>query len=195
MSRVVLDMSMSLDGFVAAAGVTPEEGLGRGGERLHQWVFAGDGRSHAVLEDGVAGLGAMITGRRTYDLSLRWWGPDGPTGPARIPLFVVTHAAPPDPPADSVYRYVTDGVESAHRQAVAAAGDKVVGVSGTDVARQLVKAGLVDEIVVHVVPVLFGSGDRFYDDLDGHVELEVIEVIPAPAATHMRYRVLGPPQK
>jgi len=95
---------------------------------------------------------------------------------------------------DGVYRFVTDGVESAHRQAVALAGDGVVGVSGSDVARQLVMAGLVDEISVHVVPVLFGSGTRLHDDLGGHVGLEVVEVVPAPSVTHIRYRALDPIQ-
>lgn len=190
MGRVIYDMSTSVDGFVSAAGATAEEPLGPGGERLHEWAFGADEISSRLLADGVAGLGAMITGRRTYDQSIRFWGPNGPTGEARLPLFVVTHNPPADPPRDGVYRFVTDGVESACKQAVATAGDRDVGVSGTDVGRQLLRAGLVDEVVVHVAPVLFGSGDRFFDDDGGHVELEVAEVVPAPAATHIRYRVV-----
>jgi dihydrofolate reductase len=191
MGKVVYDMSTSLDGFVSAANPTAEEPLGAGGERLHEWAFGDDDVSRRLLADGVAGLGAVITGRRTYDQSIPFWGPNGPTGQARLPLFVVTHSAPASSPESGVYRFVTDGVEGALKQAVAAAGDKSVGVMGTDVARQLLRAGLIDEIVVHVVPVLFGSGDRFFDDEGGHVELEVVEVVPAPSATHLRYRVVG----
>ncbi|OLT00981.1 deaminase [Pseudonocardia sp. CNS-004] len=192
MGRVVYDMSTSLDGFVSAAGATAEEPLGIGGERLHAWAFAGDEVDRKVLGDGVGSLGAVVTGRRTYDQSLPFWGPNGPTGEARLPLFVVTHSAPASSPEDGVYRFVTDGPERALAEAVTAAGDKGVGVMGTDVARQLVRAGLVDEIVVHVVPVLFGSGDRFFDDDGQHVELEVLEVVPTAAATHIRHRVIGP---
>jgi dihydrofolate reductase len=191
MTKVVYDMSTSLDGFVSAAGPTAEEPLGVGGERLHEWAFGGDEVSSRILADGVAGLGAVITGRRTYDQSIPFWGQNGPTGEARLPLFVVTHSAPASSPEGGVYRFVTDGPESALTQAAAAAGDAGVGVMGTDVARQLLRAGLIDEIVVHVTPVLFGSGDRFFDDDGGHVELEIVEVVPAPAATHLRYRVVG----
>ena len=192
MGRVIYDMSTSADGFVSAAGATAEEPLGRGGERLHTWAFGGDEVSSRLLADGVAGLGAVITGRRTYDQSIPFWGANGPTGEARLPLFVVTHNPPADAPENSVYRFVTDGPESACTQAMAAAGDKGVGVMGTDVARQLLRAGLVNEIVTHVAPVLFGAGDRFFADDGGHIELEVVEVVPAPSATHIRYRIAGP---
>jgi dihydrofolate reductase len=191
MGRVVYDMSTSADGFVSAAGSTAEEPMGIGGERLHEWAFGGDEISSRLVADGVAGLGAMITGRRTYDQSIPFWGPNGPTGEARVPLFVVTHTPPADPPENGVYRFVTDGVESACKQAVATAGDKDVAISGTDVARQLLRAGLVDEIVMHVAPVLFGAGDRFFADDGGHVGLEVVEIVQAPSATHIRYRVVG----
>jgi dihydrofolate reductase len=122
MGNVVFYMSMSLDGFVTAAGVTPEEGLGRGGERLHDW--GSDAGGSELLERIVGGTGAVITGRRTYDLSERAWGPDGPTGAVRLPTFVVTHREAPAPPEGGVYTFVTDGVESAVRQAKAAAGDR-----------------------------------------------------------------------
>ncbi|WP_026874511.1 dihydrofolate reductase family protein [Jiangella gansuensis] len=193
MTKVVYDMSMSLDGFVTAAGITADEPLGAGGERLHSWAFPGaDERSAALVKQGQQSLGAMITGRTTYDASLRWWGPDGPTGANRVPLYVVTHRETPRPADGSVYTFVTDGIDSAVKQAKATAGDKNVAISGVSVGSQLIQAGYVDELVVHVVPLLFGDGVRFYDHVGGdHVDLELIEAIPTPHATHLHYRVVG----
>jgi dihydrofolate reductase len=97
MSKVAFDMSMSLDGFIEAANPTPDEPLGVGGERLHEWAFGEDERDRRVLAEGGDGLGAVIAGRRTYDASVASWGADGPTGPARLPVFVVTHEPRPIP--------------------------------------------------------------------------------------------------
>lgn len=184
-------MSMSLDGFVTAAGISPEQPLGVGGERLHEWGFSDvDPQSSALLERTKQSIGAMITGRRNYDASLPYWGPDGPTGKARSPLFVVTHREQPPPPAGSVYTFVTDGIDSAVKQAKAAAGDKTVAVSGVEIGRQLLQAGHIDEIWIHVVPVLFGSGTRLYEQAGGqHIQLDFVEAIPTPRATHLHYRV------
>src|SRR3712207_6822028 len=98
MSKVIFDISMSLDGFVTAANVRPEEPMGDGGQRLHEWAFGDDERNRELLAEAVHSLGAVIAGRRTYDHSVPWWGADGPTGPARVPVFVVTHAEPEDVP-------------------------------------------------------------------------------------------------
>src|SRR5215510_5850988 len=98
MSKVIFDMSMSLDGFVKATGATPDEPLGQGGERLHEWAMGDDAIGRQLLNDAVAKSGAFIGGRRTYDDSLPWWGADGPTGDDRVPLFVVTHQAPEESP-------------------------------------------------------------------------------------------------
>jgi dihydrofolate reductase len=187
--KVIFDMSASLDGYVVAPGPTPDEPLGKGGEQLHDWAL----RTGAELPDTrVSELGAMICGRRTYDDSLRWWKADGPTGPARVPLFVVTHQAPDDVPDGGVYTFVTDGIDSALRQAAEVAGDKSVSVmGGPDIGGQFLRAGLLDEIGVHLVPVLFGGGTRFFDAVgEGYVQLEVIDVVDTPAATHLRYRVV-----
>ena len=190
MTKVTYDMSMSLDGFVAAAGRTGEEPLGQGGERLHGWAFGGDDRDRAVLMDGVGGTGAVITGRRNYEDSVPWWGPDGPTGPERVPVFVVTHRAPDAQPEGGVYTFVTGGIEQALEQAKAAAGDKGVCVmGGPDVGRQYLEAGLVDEISVHLVPVLFGAGTSMFGDLASHVTLEPLSTIQTAQATHLRYAV------
>ena len=195
MTKVIFDISMSLDGFMTASNQTPEEPLGDGGERLHEWAFsAADGRSREVLSRGVETAGAVIAGRRTYDDSLPWWGADGPIGAARLPLFVVTHSQPQDVPAGGVYSFVTDGIHSALQQAKAAAGDKnVVVMGGADMGQQFLRAGLLDEIQIHLVPVLFGSGTRMFEQLgDGHVHLEIAEVIGASEATHLRYRLVKP---
>ena len=190
MSRVIFDISMSVDGFVTAAGQTPEEPLGEGGPRLVEWAFEGDERDRKIIEDGIAGLGAVIAGRRTYDHSLPWWGPNGPTREARVPVFVVTHNAPGDAPEDGVYTFVA-GIEEALRQAREAAGDKYVTVmGGAEIGRQYLRAGLVDELSLHVVPVLFGSGTRMFEDtVSEHVDLELIELVTTDAATHLRLRV------
>jgi dihydrofolate reductase len=195
MTKVIFDTSMSLDGFMTASNQTPEEPLGDGGERLHEWAFSeADDRSREVLTRGVETAGAVIAGRRTYDDSLPWWGADGPTGEARLPLFVVTHSQPQEVPAGGVYTFVTDGIRSALQQAKAAAGDKnVLVMGGADIGQQFLRAGLLDEIQIHLVPVLFGSGTRMFEQLgDGHVHLEIAEVIGASEATHLRYRLVKP---
>lgn len=192
MGRVVFDISMSIDGYVTAAGQTAEEPLGPGGQRLTEWAFAADEQNQTYLANQVAGLGAVITGRVTYDTSLPWWGENGPSGPARRPVFVLTHRTPDDPPAGGVYTFVSDGIESALRQAQAAAGEQVVCImGGADVGQQYLAAGLVEEISVHLVPALFGAGTRMFEHLGpGHHQLEALDAVTTPAAIHTRFQVL-----
>ena len=192
MGTVIFDTSMSLDGFMTAANRTPEEPTGAGGQRLTEWAMGGDERNQRFLANAVEGLGAVIAGRTTYDTSVPWWGEDGPSGSARRPVFVVTHEAPESSPNDKVYRFVTDGIESALEQAQAAAGDKVVVVmGGASIGQQYIAAGLVDEIQIHLVPVIFGGGTRMFENIgDGHLSLETTEVIETPLATHIRYRIV-----
>lgn len=193
MGIVSFDISMSVDGFIAASGMTAEEGMGVGGEVLHDWAFRGEDRDRAVLEQGGAHLGAVIAGRRTYDNSIRWWGPDGPTGSMRVPLFVVSHGVPDDVPDGSVYTFVPD-IRDALDGARTAAGDRDIGImGGADIARQYLRAGLVDEVSIHLVPVLFGSGTPLFpegESLGEHVRLERLECISTDAATHLRFRVV-----
>ena len=191
MTKVIFDISMSLDGYMTASGQRPEDPMGDGGLRLVQWAFGEDERDRAILTDGIASIGAVIAGRRTYDDSLPWWGPGGPTGEARLPVFVVTHSVPDDAPADGVYVFVTDGIESALEQARAAAGDKDVTVmGGAQTGQQFIAADLVDELSLHVVPVLFGAGTRMFDNLgDAHITLEPLATIQTPQATHLRLRI------
>ena len=193
MGKVVFDISMSLDGFMTAANQRPEEPLGEGGERLHEWAFGEDPRDREVLAGGAGNLGAVICGWRTYVDSMPFWEADGPTGPARVPVFVVCHEVPEKVPEGGVYTFVTDGIEAALEQARAAAGDKDVTVmGGADTGRQFIGAGLVDELSIHLVPVLFGGGTRMFEHLgDGHLQLENLGAVQTAAATHLRFRVVG----
>jgi dihydrofolate reductase len=137
-------------------------------------------------------VGAIVAGRRTYDISVGWWGADGPAGRARVPVFVVTHEVPDEHPENGIYTFVTDGIEGALDQAKAAAGEKAVAVmGGAETGRQFIRAGMVDEISIHLVPVLFGGGTRLFEHLGAeHIQLETLEVIETPAATHLRFRVV-----
>ncbi len=191
MTKVIFDMSMSLDGYMTASGVRPEEPMGDGGQQLHEWAFgAGDERSAKVLAEMGSSVGAGIAGRRTYDTSVPWWGPDGPSGSIRTPLFVVSHSEPEQVPDGGVYTFV-DSPEEAVEQARAAAGEKGVDIIGGDIGQQLIRAGLVDEIHVHLVPVLFGAGTRLFENLgDDHIQLEAPRVTEGSKATHLRYRVV-----
>jgi dihydrofolate reductase len=193
MGTVIFDISMSLDGYITASDRTPEEPMGRDGLRLVDWAIGDDERGRKLLDDAVGQLGATIAGRTTYDTSLPWWGPDGPSGSARRPVFVVTHQAPDESPEGGVYEFVTDGIEAALARAQSVAGEAaVVVMGGADLGRQYIAAGLVDEIQIHLVPVLFGGGTRMFDDsLADHVDLEPVEVIETPVAIHQRFRVVG----
>jgi len=125
MSTVRFEISMSLDGYVTAAGVRPDEPMGDGGQQLHEWAFGDDERSHVVLGESQGTVGANIAGRRTYDTSIPWWGADGPGGALRTPTFIVSHRAPEDVPEGGVYTFATSP-EEALTGAIAAAGDKDV---------------------------------------------------------------------
>jgi dihydrofolate reductase len=188
MGTVILDTSMSLDGFMTADNRTAELPLGEGGEVLTQWAMD-DETGVELLGRWVGNLGASIAGRVTYDTSLPWWGPNGPSGDARRPLFVVTHQAPQDTLENGVYSFVTDGIEGALARAQAAAGEKdVVVMGGADVGRQYLRAGLIDEVQIHLVPVVLGAGTPMFDDV-GRLDLTTLEAVPSEHATHLRYRI------
>ena len=201
MATVVVDLSMSLDGFIAGPGDDPEHPLGeRGADRIFAWYQAGgdpvhgDGRfrpadpDRALVEEMFEGSGAIVTGRRTYDIAGGW---DGTFPINAMPIFVVTHEPPDEVPAgESTITFVTEGVEAAIGQAREAAGEGVVGLSGARVAQQAIRAGLVDELRLHVAPLLLGDGVRLFEHLgDEAVALELVEVIDSPRVTHLRYRV------
>ena len=191
MAKVVLYMSMSVDGFIAGPDDSEEHGLGFGGEVLHGWLADGgvDPASHrpsdeagATVFDEVLATGAVITGRRTFDFAGGWAG-DHHDG---VPIFVLTRAAPPGPPPRSA-RYVTD-IASCVAEAKAAAGDRDVLLHGAATAQECLRAGLLDEMQLSVVPVLLGRGRRLFADLP-QVELSLVRVLDGPAVQHLGYRV------
>ena len=193
MGKVIFDISMSLDGFITGANPRPEAGwggLGKGGERLHDWGFnSEDPRNREILKSYTS-IGANIFGRTGYDHSILNWGADGPSGAARIPTVIVSHSVPGDIPDGGVYTFV-DSVEAAFETAKNLAGDKNVYITGADVARQFLTRGMIDEISIHLAPVLFGSGTRLFEGLEGgQISLEILEVIQTAEAIHMRFRVV-----
>jgi dihydrofolate reductase len=193
MSKVKAEISMSLDGYVDAAGVSMEAGLGLGGEVLHEWGQGDDvDEPGARAVQGVHDVGALICGRRTYDLSVQFWGANGPTGPEqRVPVFVLTHSAPDPIPADGVYQFVQGELAEVLARAQDAAGDGGVSIlGGANAIQQFLSAGLVDELHLHLVPVLFGAGTRVFDlDLPNHLRLAQDHVDVSPNAIHLVYRV------
>jgi dihydrofolate reductase len=193
MAHVILVMSMWLDGFVTAANPRMEEPTGDGGQVLNEWSMEGENSpNRKYVEENVAKLGAVICGRTTYGSSVPRWGANGPSGAARRPVFLLTHEAPNARLKDSVYTFVTTGMHKALKNAQASAGDQEVAVMGeANVGQQYLKAGLIDEIVIHLVPVLFGAGTRLFEHLgDEHITLEPVHVLDTPSVTHLRYRVV-----
>jgi dihydrofolate reductase len=201
MGKVVFNMTMSLDGFVAGPNDGPDNGLGDGGEALFKWYSSGDteipisdgnmvlkvsAQSAEVLREALASYGAGVWGRRTFEIAHAWGG-----HPPGKPCFIVTHSVPPewDQPG-SPFTFVTDGVESAIRQARQAAGDKDVVVCTASILQQCLNAGLMDEIHVDVAPLLLGGGVRLFDHLARPLELESLRVVEAPGVTHLGFRVV-----
>jgi len=191
MSSSVLYMWMSLDGFIAGPDDDVGQGLGRGGERLHDGLGDGKGPDGFKPEgpgsqvyDEVMATGAVLVGRRTFDLAGRWDGDHH-----GVPIFVPTRGEPPAPASDLVH-YVTDGVESAMSQAKEAAGDANVLVHGADLAQSCLRAGVLDELEIGLVSVLLGEGRSLFEGLGAeHTELELTRVVDAPGVTYLRYRV------
>jgi dihydrofolate reductase len=191
MSSSVLYMSMSLDGFITGPDDDASQGLGRGGERLHEWLgpmtdaapyFHPPGASGQIVDELMA-TGAVLVGRRTFDYAGHWGGDHH-----GVPIFVPTRGAPPAPASDLVH-YVTDGIESAMSQAKQAAGDADVLVHGADLAQSCLRAGVLDEMEIHLVPVLLGAGRPLFGDLAEQTELELTRTLEAPGVTHLRFRV------
>ena len=191
MSTSVLFMSMSLDGYIAGPNDNPSNPGGDGFDRLHYWIVP-DGE-HFVRPSGPAGelvdemdaFGAIVVGRRSAEQIDHWRGNRN-----GVEIFVPSHR-PPGPSVANypLVKYVSDGIASAMAQAKAAAGDRYVAVHGAYTAQKAIEAGVLDELQIHQIPVLFGSGRRLFETLPSRVELEVIRVIDTPDATHIRYRV------
>ena len=207
MSETIIDISMSLDGYVAGPNQRPDEPLGDGGEQLHEWAFGtaswleshgregGEtGPDDEFVREARTRFGSEIMGRGKFgggpgpwDESWQgWWGGEPPFG---FPVFVLTHH-PREPLTlgATTFTFVTDGIESALEQARSAAGGKDVHIGGgADACNQYIAAGLADELILHVAPVMLGGGARLFADT-GAGSLECTEVVHSPLVTHLRYR-------
>ena len=212
MSKVRVHISTSLDGYVAGPTQTLENPLGEGGEELHDWLVRLKAwREHAGMEGGeenvssavfheeIANVGAEIMGRGKFGPAGRgpwgddpwrgWWGEDPPF---HKPVFVLTHhEREPLTLSDTTFTFVTDGIESALEQATEAAGDKDVFIGGgADTINQYLAAGLVDELELHVVPIILGGGERLFVGVGPDVKLEELRAVEAPGVAHLKYRIV-----
>jgi dihydrofolate reductase len=198
MGRVIADQSVSLDGFSAGPNVDMGNGMGDGGEELHTWIFSPSGRTGrdgAAIEgpqELLAGAGAVVVGRRMFDLGEEPWGDPPPFH--NNPVFVVTHRAhaPIVKQGGTTYTFVTDGLEATLARArEAARGKDVVVLGGADLIRQCITGGLLDELQIHLVHLLLGGGTRFFGDLGaGSAAFERTRVIDGEGATHLRFRLV-----
>jgi dihydrofolate reductase len=210
MSKLRVHISVSADGYVAGPNQSKQDPLGEGGESLHDWVVplrawrephgkegGEENASSSVLEEALANVGAEIMGRGKFgggpgpwgdDPWPGWWGEDPPF---HMPVFVLTnHEREPLTLSDTTFTFVTDGIESALEQAREAAGGKDVTVGGGAAAiNQCLAAGLVDELELHVVPLLLGGGARLFEGVGPEVALEQVRAVDAPGVTHLKYRV------
>jgi dihydrofolate reductase len=188
---VILDLSVSLDGFAAGRSVELDNPLGDGGDRLHDWMFArATDVGRRIEREVFAGAGAIVMGRRTFDVGKPHWDPDPKTF-RRLPVFVLTHR-PQDPIADpggSTFTFVTGGVEDALEQAQAAAGNRdVVLGGGPSIGRQFLQAGLLDELRIHLVHLLLGAGERLFDlHRREVVDLQATRLVEDVGVTHFRF--------
>ena len=192
MSKVVSEISMSLDGFITGPNVRADNGLGDGGERLHDWMFDAKIEADAkIVDEMYAAVGAVVLGKGMFDVGFEPWG-DPP--PFRMPVFVVTHdvRAPLPMQGGTTYTFVTDGIEAALDLARAAAAGQGVGIwGGAAIIRQYLQAGLLDEMRIHLIPILLGGGIRLFDGIDpAGIELRRATSIETPAATHLRFTVV-----
>jgi dihydrofolate reductase len=192
MSKVVSDISMSLDGFITGPNVRVGNGSGDGGERLHDWMFDAKTEMDAqIVAEKYASTGAVIMGKGMFDVGFEPWG-DPP--PFRMPVFIVTHEKRDPLPmkGGTTYTFVPDGIEAALRLARAAAGDKNVGIwGGANIIRQYLKAGLLDKMRIQLVPILLGDGIRLFEGLDlKGLELRRASSIETSGATHFQFEVV-----
>jgi dihydrofolate reductase len=212
MSKVRVHISSSLDGYVAGPNQSQQEPLGEGGERLHDWLVVlrawrdlsgmeggEENASNAVVAEEYANVGAEIMGRGKFGPATRgpwgdnpwqgWWGEDPPF---HKPVFVLTHhQREPLILSDTTFTFITEGIASALEQARQAAGDKDVFIGGgADVINQYLAAGLVEELELHVAPMLLGGGARLFDGVGPDVKLELVRALEAPGVSHLKYRIL-----
>jgi dihydrofolate reductase len=197
MTKIVAGITTSVDGYITGPNDGPEKGLGEGGERLHYWVFGGPwsyeeeprgeatGVDKGYLDGAIARVGAVISGRNTYEAAGAWGGHN----PWGVPFFVLTHR-PEDEPTHAGFTFV-NGLEEAVARAREAAGGKDVSImGGADTIRRALRAGYIEELSISIAPVVLGGGKRLFDDFDEEVILEPLRALQSPFATHLSYRVV-----
>lgn len=205
-ATVTADLAITLDGYVAGPNVSRDNPGGDGAGRIFDWIHTlaswrerqgmtgGDeNRDSELVREWFDATGAVVMGRTMYDLGEEFWG-DNP--PFRTPVFVLTHRSRPTlvKEGGTTFHFVTEGIHSALERARAAAGDRNVDIAGgADTVRQHLAAGLVEELQLHVVPVLLGGGLRLFEGLGdaGRRDLEQVRVVETPLATHLKYRFVG----
>ena len=189
MQKIIAEITMSLDGFIAGTGITKNNPMGEGGQRLHEWLFKSKTRTdELLLKDITDNSGAVIVGSRTYTTAIEdAWNCESPF---TVPAFVVCHQVPGIKVEG--FTYVTDGVANALNKAKAAAGNKNVWImGGANIIQQYLQLKLFDEIHIHIAPVLFTEGTRLFDLIGKErIELNKLKTIDTPAATHIYYEVL-----
>ena len=195
--QVILAFSMSLDGFVAGPKVSVDVPMGEGGMKLHEWLFedapeGSDGIDARMAKEAFAAVGAAVMGKRTFEVGLPQWEDT----PYPVPSFVLTRESRlPLPQKSASFTFVTDGIASAIAKAKTAAGAKDVVVMGANAAQQCLAAGLADELVIQLVPILLGNGTRLFEHVaNAPIELEQEHVVQSPFVTHLRYRVIRHPR-
>lgn len=190
MGNIFVDVSVSLDGFMAGPNVSAEHPMGERGEQLHAWLF-GDRRNDTdadIVKRLLGGIGAVVLGRRTFDIGFDQWDQQTPF-PA--PTFVVTHRArDPLPTSSGTFTFITAGAAAAVEQARAAAGEKNIAVMGAALTQELIRLKLIDELHIHLIPLLLGDGVRLFDHLDRkQLELELVGTTASDKVTHLVYRL------
>jgi len=191
MGKVSANMSISLDGFIAGPNVSAQHPVGEGGGRLHEWMFPPRGNYQEVVDEMFRNVGAVVMGRQMFNTGEEPWGDDPPF---HMPVFVLTHEPRPKVVKEggTIFTFVSDGIASALQQARAHAGDKDVMVAGgANAVQQYLRAGVLDEIHLHFIPVLLGNGTRLFNDLGaGPIKLERTRVIESPGVIHLSFRVV-----
>ncbi|MDX2973861.1 dihydrofolate reductase family protein [Kribbella solani] len=198
MSQVIVDISVSLDGYATGPNVALDNGLGDGGEALHEWVFQGTDADQKILDDTFAATGAVIQGRTLFDIidGPRGWSDEmgygaKPTGEVNAPIFVVTHSAPEQTRLGDRFRFVGSPAEAVTRALEVADGKDVSVMGGGQICHQVLAAGLADVLRLHVAPVVLGDGTRLFpaSAAPGYA-LELIDAVSTPSAQHLTYRVV-----
>ncbi|OAH59281.1 hypothetical protein AWH48_16220 [Domibacillus aminovorans] len=180
-------ISMSLDGFIAGEHVSNDEPLGIGGLALHNWMSDGSAETDKIFSEGGKMLGAVICGRNTYDLSVPWWKENGPTGEARLPVFVISDDQPNNIEPNGVYTFVKDIETALEKAENVAKGKNITIMGGAKTIQKFLRKDYINEIHIQLIPILLSGGIRLFDNLDKQVKLKPIQTISSENAIHLQF--------